>query len=878
MWRERDGGLLFADLGARTFLRLQNRRIQGVMSPDVLARMTPVMVLAESPNGRIWVGTLNAGLFSLNNGQVASISSDLPHAKINCLLPIGEDQVWVGTDNGVFRWDGAKLTRFLLPAPLGDVQVLSMLRDRDSNIWVGTVRGLARINDNGMSVWDEGQPGNGAINALFEDREGNIWVGGSRGLERIRDSAFLTYSVIGGLPSDHIGPVYVDSQNRTWLAPIAGGLYLLSAGKVQAIKVARLSSDVVYSIAGGNDGEIWIGRQHGGLTRLRYDDGVVTQKTYTRGDGLAQNSVYSVYQARDGTVWSGTLSGGVSKFEHERFVTYTTANGLSSNTVASTLEAQDGTMWFATSNGLSAFSNGQWKAYTKAEGLPSENVTCLYQNPSGVLWIGTSNGLAWFNSGKIQVPGTAPASLHEEILGVIEDKQGWLWVATSHHVLRVQSQKLSNSVIQAADVREYSSADGLLSLEGVKRNASVVADPTGRIWFSLSRGLSVVDPTGIAKSSVPAITHVETILADGKTINTSDPVRIPPSQKRIIVSFTGLSLAVPEYVRFRYMLDGFDRGWSEPLAAREAFYTNLNPGTYRFRVVASNSDGEWNGAETNITFEVRPAYWQTWWFRISFVATILFSVWCAHRLRLLQLTKQFNIRLEERVNERTRIARDLHDTMLQSFQGVLLKFYGLSYILDRPAEARQTLEDLVEQARQAITEGREAVQGMRSSTVTTNDLARSLTQLGDGLVAEQDTQNPVAFHVEVDGETRDLHPLIRDEVYRIASESVRNSFTHSGAPQITVDIHYDERQFRVRVRDNGKGIDPKILKGGGRVGHYGLPGMYERAKLVEGKLTVSSELDSGTEAELTIPASIAYAKSIAAHRSIFWKIKNLIRL
>src|SRR5215831_12818947 len=275
MWRERDGGLLFADLGARTLLRLRNRRIQPVMSPDVLARMAPVMVLAESVHGRIWVGTLNAGLFSLKNGQVESISSDRPHAKINCLLPMGEDQVWLGTDDGAFRWDGAKFARILLPAPLGDAQVLSMLRDRDSNIWVGTVRGLARINGNGMSIWDEGQPRSGAINALFEDREGNIWVGGSRGLERIRDSAFLTYSVTGGLPSDHIGPIYVDPQNRTWLAPIEGGLYLLNAGKVQAIKVARLNSDVVYSIAGGNDGVIWIGRQHGGITRLRLDDGVI---------------------------------------------------------------------------------------------------------------------------------------------------------------------------------------------------------------------------------------------------------------------------------------------------------------------------------------------------------------------------------------------------------------------------------------------------------------------------------------------------------------------------------------------------------------------------------------------------------------------------
>jgi signal transduction histidine kinase len=192
----------------------------------------------------------------------------------------------------------------------------------------------------------------------------------------------------------------------------------------------------------------------------------------------------------------------------------------------------------------------------------------------------------------------------------------------------------------------------------------------------------------------------------------------------------------------------------------------------------------------------------------------------------------------------------LHDTMLQSFQGVLLKFHALSFVIrERPAEACEMLEGLVEEASEAITEGREAVKGMRASTVITNDLARSLTQVGERLVAEKDGQNPVAFHVEVEGETRDLHSIIRDEVYRIASESVRNSFHHSGAARIEVDIHYDERQFRVRIRDNGKGIDPKILEGGGCVGHYGLAGMYERAKVVGGKLAVWSQLRNRDGAE-----------------------------
>ena len=227
--------------------------------------------------------------------------------------------------------------------------------------------------------------------------------------------------------------------------------------------------------------------------------------------------------------------------------------------------------------------------------------------------------------------------------------------------------------------------------------------------------------------------------------------------------------------------------------------------------------------------------------------------------------------LEARLAERTRIARELHDTLLQSFQGVLLKFHVVTYMLtDRP-EAQKSLESVIEQARQAITEGRDAVQGLRSSTVIKNDLTCALAQLGERLAAEQNGQNRAAFHVDVGGESRDLHPILRDEVCRIASESIRNAFHHSGASRIEVEINYGERQLRVRIRDNGKGIDPKVLDAGGRAGHHGLAGMHERTQLVGGKLAVWSELDSGTEVELTIPASSAYAKSLAARRSMFWK-------
>jgi signal transduction histidine kinase len=422
--------------------------------------------------------------------------------------------------------------------------------------------------------------------------------------------------------------------------------------------------------------------------------------------------------------------------------------------------------------------------------------------------------------------------------------------------------------VKAVDAREYDQADGLESTEGVKRSQSVVSDSAGRIWFSLRSGLSVVNPSQITDYSLPALPHIEAITADNITANLAASVRIPPSPRRITVEYTGLSLAVPGRIQFRYFLEGFDSSWSQPVAAREAVYTNLGPGSYRFRLVASNSEGLWNGPETAIALNVAPAYYQTYWFSLSCIAAFLGMLAAAYQLRLRQLSREFNLRLEERVAERTRIARELHDTLLQSFHGLLLRFQTAYELFPtRPDEALKTLGSAIGQTAEAITEGRDAVQGLRSSTVVTNDLALAINTLGEELAGGETNPNAAAFHVGVEGTPRNLHPILRDEVYRIAGEAMRNAVRHAEAQRIEVEIRYDERQFRLRVRDDGKGINPKSLDEDGRPGHHGLRGMRERAKLLGGKLTVWSELDSGTEVELSIPAAKAYATADGRRRS-----------
>jgi signal transduction histidine kinase/ligand-binding sensor domain-containing protein len=847
-----NGGVLLSDL-SEGLLRFQGGKSEVLAQPTVLPGSAPVISMAVTPDGKIWMGTLGAGLFYFAQGRATSVGSGLVDRKINCLLPVGDHELWLGTDNGLFHWNGAALSRAGLPPSQADAQVLTMLRDRDSNVWVGTTRGLLRINAGGIAVSEERDlRGNGGVNALFEDREGNIWVGGARGLERIRDTAFVTYLPSAGLPSESNGPVYVDADNRTWFAPAEGGLYSLEDGRVQAIKWAQLDKDVIYSIAGSKEG-LWIGRQHGGLTHLEYSHGSARGQSYTQGNGLAQNSVYAVYQSGDGAVWAGTLSGGVSRFKDGRFINYTTASGLASNTVTSILETRDRTMWFATSNGLSSLSSGRWKTYSAADGLPSENVNCLFEDSSGVLWAETSHGLAFLSSGHIEVPSNLPELLRGEIFSIAEDKNGWFWVATSSHVLRARRDRLVAGILGAADVREFGPEDGLRSVEGVKRNRSVVSDPLGRIWFSLSRGLSVVDPSHLTDNSAPAIAHVESISADGNPIDTGDLVRVPASPKRITFRYTGLSLAVPERVRFRYFLEGFDRSWSEPVANREAVYTNLGAGPYRFRVVASNSDGVWNSLESTLPFEIAPAFWQAWWFRLSVVLVIALAMLMFFRLRMLTLTKQMNMRFEERLSERTRIAQELHDTLLQGFLSASMQLHVANDQLAPDSPAKPFVGRVLEVMGRVIDEGRDAVRGLRSSKLSAPDLERAFSRIRQ----EFPVQSHVGFRVIVDGTPRPLRSIIRDEVYHIGHEALSNAFRHAHATDIEVELEYAAGHLRVLVRDNGSGIDAQVLRSG-RDGHWGLSGMKERTERIGGRLRVLSRAVAGTEVELSVPGQIAF--------------------
>jgi ligand-binding sensor domain-containing protein len=845
-----EGRIILSGLGDRTF-RYEDGRLETIVS----AEQNPgiVISLAATRDQSIWLGTQDNGLFRLSQGHISKVAQELKDSKINALLPADTGGLWIGTDNGIHLWEGGVLATLNLPSSLRHLQILSLARDHDQNVWIGTNHGIVRITPSGAVSLDQLNPGF-EVTAIYEDLDGDIWFGGSRGLERLRNGMLTTFSTSDGLPSGGIGSVDADSTGRIWFAPLSGGLYWMKEERVGHITVDGLDDDVVYSIGSG-DGEVCVGRQHGGLTVLTGRGDSFTARTYTQADGLAQNSVYSVHRDRDGTIWAGTVSAGVSRLNGGKFTNYSDSSGLPSNAVNSIIEGFDGTTWLATPSGLASFANGHWTTHTANDGLPSSNVRTIFEDTKHVLWTATSGGLAYISSGKIKVPLRLPEALREQIFGVAEDGMGSLWFTTSDHILRVNQDRLLGDSLSDTDVQTYGMADGLQGMEGAGRDGSLVADSQGRIWISRKSGLSMADPIVISKNSVPVAVRIESMSAGGSQINAKNPIKIPSGIRSITLNYGSTNLAKPERIRFRYKLDGSDQGWSDPVASRQVVYKNLGPGTYLFRIVASNSVGLWNGPETSVPFVIEPAFWQTWWFRVACLAGCCLMILAIYRLHIHQLTKRLNVGFQERLAERTRIAQELHDTLLQGVLSASLQLDVAEDQLPEDSAAKPLLKRVLQLMGTVTEEGRNALRGLRTTEPSSQSLETAFSRLRQEFPVDGKTD----YRVIVDSATRPMRPLIRDEVYRIGREALLNAFKHAHANRIEVEVEYASRHLRVLVRDDGRGINPQVLHSG-LEGHWGLDGIRERSKRIGADLRLRSRIGAGTEVDLTVPGSIAFEK------------------
>ena len=548
--------------------------------------------------------------------------------------------------------------------------------------------------------------------------------------------------------------------------------------------------------------------------------------------------------------------------------------GASTFATAVAADSTRGGLWLGFADGsVVHFRDGRVEQrFSTSERTETMSVFHLRPGPDGTIWAATKRGLIRIRDGGLATLNAAGGLPCDSVHWSMPDNAGSVWLYMPCGLVRLPQQDLDAWATriaggQPAGVRVaatvFDRVDGVRLLsQPTHYQPQVTKARDGRIWFATLDGVAVIDPRRIRANTIPPPVHIEQLVADRTRFDVVSGMRLPPRVRDLQIDYTSLSLAAPEKNRFRVKLEGRDAEWQDVGMRRQAFYTDLRPGAYRFRVAGSNNSGVWNEAGATLEFAIEPAFYQTRLFQAATMFTFAVLLWVAYRWRVAQLARQFNRTLDARVSERTRIARELHDTLLQSFHGLLLQFQTAAYLLEeRPGDARRQLDGAIVDAAKAITEGRNAVQGLRSSALERNDLALAIRSLGDGLESDTSASKAPDFNVAVEGETRDLHPIVRDEIYKIAAEALRNAFRHAEAAQVEVEIRYDEEQFRLRVRDNGKGIDPKVLADQGLDGHYGLRGMPERAGVIGGKLAVWSEVGAGTEVELRLPARIVYATS-----------------
>ena len=381
----------------------------------------------------------------------------------------------------------------------------------------------------------------------------------------------------------------------------------------------------------------------------------------------------------------------------------------------------------------------------------------------------------------------------------------------------------------------------------------------------MNRGISVTDPSRAVAASAPAIIHIEEVTSDGIPVSLAGPVHLAGAHRRLRFAFSALSLSVPDQVRYKYKLEGVDEGWSFPTSEREVTYSNLSSGDYRFRLLASNSAGVWNSQESDVSLKIQPAYWQTWWFRLSGVLFVVLAVLLFVRLRMRTLAARMNMRFEERLAERTRIAQELHDTLLQGFMSASMQLHVADDRLPEDSPAKPMLGRVLQLMGRVMDEGRNTVRGLRSSGMVCQNLEEEFSRIQEDLAISPQSE----FRVIVEGAPRPLRPVIHDEIYFIGREALANAFRHSGASEVILEIEYSSSHLRILVRDNGCGVDPQVVSSG-RDGHWGLSGMRERADRIGGKFKVLSMPSAGTEIHLSVPSRLAFEPEVSTRRKLWF--------
>lgn len=902
-------GITWAATGSGGLARLEGSRWR-MIGADWNFEGTPLSLL-EDRDGTIWVGTLNSVLSLAPGSHKFNLAADqLTYVMQLAQAPDGT--LWMAETN-----------RGVRPVPLnakGMQRADPVLRqgsqairiDSQGSLWVGTLGdGLRRLAEPGKP----GQPEKAQrspeaevfrqkdgltsdyMYCVLEDREGNIWTGTNIGLDRFRQSPLVPVSL--SLRSTITALVPGDDEGVWAGATLGHPLFRVRESVAASPQPFHLSVSSAYQ---SPDGDIWIATRRTLLkltrnadpsqkatARIREDGGVSMERELAerliRGpvdvaDGrslIAPNlpwtddvaitpntSVHTMTLDHRGRLWLSISNRGTFRLEDGKWTSLAELGGPEGSPPAAFTDSA-GRIWFGFREAeIAVVEEDRIERLGTNEGLSAGDILAFSGGGSGV-WVGGENGLAHCDGGRCRSVVPADGTELSRINAIIDVENSGLWFAERRgimHIPREEVDAFRKSPRHRVRYDLYGMLDGLpaqLQRTVISRAGVQAAD--GVLWFATNEGVVWVDPSRLSRNTVPPPVLVTSLLASGQRYPSSQPVELPSGAGNLRIAYTALSLTVPERVRFRYRLDGIEREWQDVGTRREAIYTNLGPGHYRFRVIACNNSGVWNETGAVLHFQIAPAWYQTFWFRSLCGIAIAMAMWMLYRLRIRQVTEALQLRIGERLAERERIARELHDTLLQGVQGLILHFDAVRKQIPPGQPAHGMMERTLQMADRVLLEGRDRVRDLRSEAASVQDLAMRLASTGKELAEGGST----AFKVAVTGSPCDLNPIVRDEAYWIGREALVNAFRHAEAAAIEAEITYGDRDLRLMIRDDGRGIDQQKLDVG-VPGHWGLAGMRERAQRIGGRLDIWSRPGAGTEADLRVPAKLAYASDSATER------------
>ena len=887
LWASKDGSLWIGTLGGLT--RYRNGKFTTFTRKDGLDDPS-VSSIAEDRSGAIWVvagvyvnrfqdgkftnysprqGLPLQALRTVYCGRdgsiyVAGFGGVVRHQGnrfVSVLGPTGgivisllqdrHNNFWMGGGSGLLRRSPqGELRRYTVQDGLPDNYIRAVWEDRDGNIWAGTDAGLARL-ENGRFVSSPLASSHERewVRCIYEDTEGNLWVGMNSGLNRLRNDLFSMYGESEGLPSDEPTTVYQDRRGRIWVGFHDSGLVQLLDGKPARVYTQKdgLPSNEIFSIRESLDGDLLIAAR-GGPSRLH--DGYFVNPVMR--DPLNRRVAFDYFQDRNGKLWVASPAG-LSEIENGRSRSVIPGGSQLNNDAVVLCETRDGSLWAGTyGDGLWRLKDGQLRLYTVADGLSSNQIRSLLEGSDGTLWIGTfGGGLDALRAGGFVHLSARDGLLSDNVSHIEDDGRGSLWLSTTRGICRIKKQAIwdfVNGKIRTIEPVNYGVADGLRSAQcapayPTSRGGTRTSD--GRLWFPTSRGLAVLDPNDRPAAVSAPVVHLLEVAVDGRDMPVVEGARLAPGNGRMQFRYTGIYLSAPERVRYSYRLEGLDGEWISSVARRVTNYNSLPHGQYRFTVRAAVPNGP--AGETSFAFELLPHFYQTAWFRYLCAALAAAGIWGLYNLRLRQVRQRFALVLEER----GRLAREIHDTLAQGFVGISSQLDAVALTLNGHVDvARKHLDLARKMVRHSLTEARRSVMDLRASALEGHHLSAALAEAAHQWTAG----SPVQVRVNVEGESRPLPEQTEQHLLRIAQEAVTNAVKHARASQVDIHLQMAQRKLSLRVADNGRGFeqDEAFSEVGG---HFGLLGMRERAERLGGELHLHSQPGQGTEVAVTVPIS-----------------------